>query len=154
MTNLLLTIIFLGKLHFTAYRPIPAQTKPEGYEWTSIGDKTTQFGCAVSQDLLKSDKVHYGDVLFIEGQGFRIVNDCMNARWKKAIDVLVFSYQEEKKVGVSYKRVWVVREKGMICDNVLLNNKKPMSNMMKSLLVLMGIVIVVLIGIGYKKSNF
>lgn len=102
----------LGLFTITSYRPIPAQTKPECQDVdhcrTSIGDVPTKFGIAVSQDLLKSGAVHYGDILYVEGYGFRVVNDCMNIRHKKAADLLVFTYNEEKQVGVRHLRVWKI----------------------------------------------
>lgn len=66
------------------------------------------FGIAVSQDLLKSGKVHYGDILFVEGYGYRVVNDTMNARIHNAVDMMVFTKSEEKRVGVRHCRVFVV----------------------------------------------
>jgi 3D (Asp-Asp-Asp) domain-containing protein len=82
----------------TAYRPVAQQTD-DSPTWTSIGDRATKFGVAVSQDMLKDGRVKYGDVLYIPGVGYRIVNDCMNARHKNRIDVLVFTHAEEKKIG-------------------------------------------------------
>ena len=80
------------------------------------------FGVAVSQDLLclvnkkcrrnvalcKKDNIHYGDVLLIEGVGYRIVNDVMNERHKKRLDVLVFTYQEEKRFGERKLRAYLL----------------------------------------------
>lgn len=104
-------LVLLGVLTITSYRPIPAQTKPECQNRhqceTSIGDGITQYGVAVSQDLLKSGEVHYGDVLWIDGFGYRVVNDCMGSKARRAIDLLVFTYPEEKKVGTRHGRVFV-----------------------------------------------
>lgn len=109
-------VVLIGTVTLTSYQPLPAQTKPSCLNRhqceTSIGDGITQFGAAVSQDLLKSGVVHYGDVLSIEGVGMRVVNDTMNKRHKKCVDLLVFSYAEEKKVGVQHRRVWVLHHKG------------------------------------------
>jgi 3D (Asp-Asp-Asp) domain-containing protein len=108
-----LFIVLLGTCTITSYRPVPAQTKPECVSRdrcrTSIDDGITQYGAAVSQDLLKSGQVHYGDVLDIEGIGLKIVNDTMNPRHRKHVDLLVFSYAEEKKIGVQHRKVWVIR---------------------------------------------
>ena len=96
----------------TSYQPIPAQTKPECRNRhqceTSIGDGITMYGCAVSQDLLKSGEVHYGDILYVPGFGYRIVNDTMNIRHKHSVDLLVFNREEEKKVGVRHLTVYKV----------------------------------------------
>lgn len=93
----------------TAYQPIPSQTDSSP-TWTSIGDRTTKFGCAVSQDLLKSGRVKYGDVLHVPGWGYRVVNDTMNARHTNAVDLLVFTLAEEKKVGVRRITVYKLGE--------------------------------------------
>lgn len=112
--NPLLLIVSLGTMTVTAYQPIPAQTKPECINryhcTTSIDDGITMYGCAVSQDMLKSKVVKYGDVLEIPGIGLRVVNDTMNARHKKSVDVLVFSYEEEKRVGIRKLPIERVRQ--------------------------------------------
>jgi len=104
------TIIFLGILQITSYQPIPAQTKPECIDRhhceTSIGDGITMFGAAASQDLLSSGKLHYGDVVYVPGFGYRIINDTMNKRITNSIDLLVFTRAEEKKVGVRHLKVY------------------------------------------------
>lgn len=107
-------VVLLGVLTVTSYRPTPEQTKPECTSrfhcTTSIDDGVTKFGVAVSQDLLKSGAVHYGDVLYVEGYGYRIVNDCMGDRHRNAIDLMVLTRTEEKAVGVRYKKVLLIRE--------------------------------------------
>lgn len=107
------TLVLLGVLQVTSYQPIPAQTKPECRDRhhceTSIGDGITKFGVAVSQDYLKSGEVHYGDILYIEGYGFKVVNDTMNIRHTKAVDMLVFTRNEEKAVGFRRLKVWILK---------------------------------------------
>lgn len=107
------TLLLLGLLPVTSYQAIPSQTKPDCHNRhqceTSVGDGITKYGVAVSQDLLKSGEVHYGDVLYVEGYGYRVVNDCMNVRHKRSIDLLVFTRNEEKQVGVRHLRVYIVR---------------------------------------------
>jgi hypothetical protein len=107
----------LGVMVITSYQPIPAQTKPECKDryhcTTSIDDGITQYGTAVSQDLLRSGQIHYGDVLKIEGfSTLRVVNDTMNKRHKRHVDLMVFSYAEEHRVGTQHRRVWVIHSKG------------------------------------------
>jgi len=105
-------LILLGTLTATSYRATPAQTKPEctgrhNCE-TSINENVSELGVAVSQDLLASGKVHYRDVLFIDGVGYRIVNDCTNARLRNHVDLFVYSRAEEKAFGVRHLKVWLV----------------------------------------------
>lgn len=103
--------ILLGILTITSYRPVPEQTKPECqgrfHCTTAIDDGITMYGVAVSQDLLKSGEVHYGDILWIDGYGYRVVNDCMGPKARRAIDLMVFTRNEEKAVGVRHKKVYV-----------------------------------------------
>lgn len=102
--------ILLGILTVTSYRPTPAQTKPSCIDryhcTTSIDDGVTKFGVAVSQDLLATGEVHYGDVLYIPGFGYRIVNDTMNPRHTKAIDLMVLTRAEEKMIGVRRIKIY------------------------------------------------
>ena len=96
----------------TSYRPTPGQTKPECLDRhrceTSIGDGITQYGIAISQDLLRKGAVRYGDVVYVEGYGLRVINDCMNSRIRNSADLLVFTRAEEKKVGVRHLKVYLL----------------------------------------------
>lgn len=107
-------LLLLGVLTLTSYQAIPAQTKPECKNRrqcdTAIGDGITMYGAAASQDLLKSGRLHYGDVIYIPGFGWKVINDCMNARIKNSIDILVFTRAEEKKVGVRHVKIYRVQE--------------------------------------------
>lgn len=91
----------------TAYQPIASQTDSSP-SWTSIGDRTSKYGCAVSQDLLLTKRVRYGDVLYVPGFGYRVVNDTMNKRHRNRVDLLVFTHAEEKKVGERHLTVYVL----------------------------------------------
>ena len=105
--------ILLGVLQITSYRPVAVQTKPEctsrDHCRTANDDGITKYGCAVSQDYIKSGAIRYGDAIYIEGYGLRIVNDCLNARYVHSVDMLVFTRAEEKAVGVRHLRVWLIK---------------------------------------------
>ena len=103
-----IALILLGVLTTTSYRPIVGQTDASP-TWTSIGDRTTKYGVAVSQDLLKSGQVKYGDVLFVEGFGLRVVNDCMHYRKRNSIDLLVLTHKEEQRIGTRHLKVYKVK---------------------------------------------
>jgi len=109
---MIVKLILLGYLQATAYRPVPEQTKPECTSRnrcrTAIDENVSELGVAVSQDLLASGQVHYRDVVYIDSVGYRIVNDCLNARIHNAVDVFVYSRAEEKAFGIRHLRVWVV----------------------------------------------
>lgn len=108
---IVIKLLLLGVLTVTSYRPIPAQTKPEctsrDHCRTSIDDGVTKFGLAVSQDLLKDGRLHYGDAVYVDGYGWRIVNDCMNARHRNSVDLMVMTKAEERAVGVRKLKVWL-----------------------------------------------
>jgi hypothetical protein len=102
--------VLLGVLTVTSYRPIASQTKKDCRDvqhcFTSIGDVPTKFGAAASQDLLLKGIVHYGEPIYISGLGWRIVNDTMNPRIHNAIDIMVWTKEEEHNVGVRHVKVW------------------------------------------------
>ena len=116
MKELLLSCIFLGQLSITAYRSIPSQTKGKGHTqqeclYTSISEKVNVHGCAISQDLLVSGQVRYGDLLYIEGIGFKFVNDCMNQRHKDSLDIWVRWKEDEHRIWIGPRKrdVWLIK---------------------------------------------
>lgn len=114
MIQLLISSIFIGSLTITAYRSTPQQTDSTPYT-TSIGERVTTRGCAISQDMLVQNggPLAYGDLLYIDNVGFRFINDTMNHRCKKAIDLWVPTKEEERKIDKQFKgsktRIWVIR---------------------------------------------
>lgn len=106
-----LLIVLLGTMTVTAYRPVPAQTDLSP-TFTSIGDRTTRYGIAVSQDLLETGEIKYGDVLKVDGLGLRIVNDTMARRHTRSVDLLVLTREEEKRVGIRRCKIWRIRDHG------------------------------------------
>jgi 3D (Asp-Asp-Asp) domain-containing protein len=110
--KLILCAVLIGKFTITSYRSIPSQT--DSSPWiTSIGEHVHSHGVAVSQDLLRKNGglLEYGDTIYIEGFGFKVVNDVMNKRCKRQVDIWVRTYVEEKRVGVKSGRVWIVKPK-------------------------------------------
>lgn len=109
---MLIKTILIGVLTVTSYRPVPEQTKPEckgrHYCETSIGDNVSEAGAAVSQDLLRSGLAHYGDVICVDSLGCRIINDCMAARHRRSVDLLVYTKREEKQIGTRHLRTWII----------------------------------------------
>jgi 3D (Asp-Asp-Asp) domain-containing protein len=109
--NLPLITIFLGNLIVTSYRSVPEQTDDSPFI-TSIGERVCRDGVAVSQDLLKSKRVKYGDWLYIAGVGLKRVNDTMHKRHKNHIDVWLPTLEAERKFHSRFKgkkvKVWVI----------------------------------------------
>lgn len=107
-------LVYLGIMFLTGYQPIERQTDGSP-TWTSIGDRTTVFGAAVSRDLLASGRACYGDILVVEGYGPRIINDVMAARHRGAVDILVRNTIEESYIRNQRRRVWVMRSPVRSC---------------------------------------
>lgn len=133
--KLALVAVLIGELTVTSYRSVPNQTDSTPYH-TSTNVHVEPGGVAVSRDLLcgacrklhrrckhpeYAKKIHYGDWLYVEGYGFRFVNDCMSdtssirvkGKIKKRfirnqIDLWVRSYQQEKSVGVKKGNVFKI----------------------------------------------
>lgn len=134
--KLTMIAVLIGNLTITSYRSVPKQTDTTPFH-TATGARVEPGGVAVSRDLLcgacrklhrrcehpeYTKKIHYGDWLFIEGYGFRFVNDCMSAtsdirvkgiRKKRLItnqiDIWVRSYQEEKTINVQHLEVYKIQ---------------------------------------------
>lgn len=151
MHSLVLIAVFVGNLTTTSYRSVPQSTDSTPYN-TSTGEHVSISGAAISQDLLcgacrklhkrcahpeYNKKLHYGDTLYIDGVGTRIINDCMGvwkhysvltSKGKKILkikqntwtDIWVISYAEEHKFYIKYgskkRSVWKI--------NVVQNVKK------------------------------
>lgn len=133
--KLALVAVLIGNLTVTSYRSVPKQTDSTPYH-TSTGAHVEPGGAAISRDLLcgacrklhkrcrhpeYKKKIHYGDWLFVEGYGFRFVNDCMSntsdirvkGKRKKRIitnqiDLWVRTYKEEKTVDVKKLNVYKI----------------------------------------------
>jgi 3D (Asp-Asp-Asp) domain-containing protein len=100
----------IGVLTVTSYRPTPSQTRPECHDrWdcdTAEGDGVTRHGIAVSRDVARENKIGFGDVLCVETLGCRVVNDTMGPKAKKAVDLMVFTRHEEKRIGTRHLKVY------------------------------------------------
>lgn len=111
---MLIKLVLLGTLQVTAYQARPQDTKPECRSnhncQTSIGENVNELGIAASQDLLASGTVHYHDVVYVDGIGYRIIFDTMHPRIHNAMDVFVYSTPEERKVGMKHRKVWLVSQ--------------------------------------------
>lgn len=105
-----ISILMLLNVTVTSYRSVPEQTDTSPYT-TSIGHHVHPYGCAVSQDLFKRGIVSYGDIIYIPGFGFKVVNDTMNPRIKNHIDIWVATKAEEKRIGVRHLTIFILRAK-------------------------------------------
>ena len=100
---------YLGKMAVTSYRSVPQQTDNSPFV-TSVGWRVHRHGIAISRDLFKD--LNYGDLVYIEDIGFKIVNDTMNRRHKQHLDIWVSSFKDERKFHTEFKgrflKVWRV----------------------------------------------
>lgn len=122
-------IVVSTAITLTSYQPIRSQTDDSPH-YTSIGTRVSDTGIAVSRDLLcpmalnkdlrikrhsskvcRIKRIHYGDSLYVQGFGFKVVNDCMNKRHRNRVDVFVWTHKEEKQIGTrSNVKVWRLYE--------------------------------------------
>lgn len=94
----------------TSYRSVPNQTDASPYT-TAIGERVHPHGVAVSRNLLKrwGGPLDYGDTIYVEGYGVKIVNDCMHERHKNHIDIWVKTLAEEKAINVKQGKIWLIK---------------------------------------------
>ncbi len=113
--NIVFVGIFVGTMTVTSYRSIPTQTDDSPF-YTSIGEHVNVHGVAVSRDLLDrwGGPIHYGDVIFIEDVGYKVVNDTMHERWTNRVDVWVETLDKEHRFYSKFKnkqlKVWIVKK--------------------------------------------
>ena len=98
MATIEIMAILVSTFTVTSYRSVPEQTDATPFI-TSIGQFVHPHGVAVSQDLLKNGTFRYGDHIYIEGLGIKVVNDTTNARLRNHVDVWVPTYADEKAIG-------------------------------------------------------
>lgn len=112
MKDLILTALLISKLTITSYRSTPSQTDNSPY-YTSIGDHVCKHGIAISQDLLASGQLKYGDWVYIEDIGIKQINDTMAAKMTQHVDVWVGTLAEERAFHKKYKgrklKIWKIK---------------------------------------------
>lgn len=112
--SIMLKGILLGKMTATSYRSVPEQTDDSPFI-TASGGRVHRDGVALSRNLLKrwGGPVDYGNIVYIENIGFKVVNDTMNKRHFNHIDIWVKTYKEEQSFHTQYKsrklKVYVIR---------------------------------------------
>ena len=116
--NSLIVAVALGTATITSYRSVPEQTDSTPFI-TSIGQHVSEAGAAVSPDFLNSGDICYGDAVIVDGHGIRYVNDTTHPRLKKTIDLWVKDYKSEKKVGITKRKIWVLKSSKRFCKKPL-----------------------------------
>jgi hypothetical protein len=105
----IIELILLGSFYVTSYQSVPGQTDKSPL-YTSTGERAGSDGVAISQDLICGAcrrlhrrckhpeypyRLHYGDWLYVENVGYKRINDVMNRRFKRRMDVWVASWKQE-----------------------------------------------------------
>lgn len=114
MKELILIGVLLGNVQITSYRSVPSQTDSDPFI-TASGSYVHPNGVALSRDLLSrwGGSVNYGDIVYVEGIGFKVVNDCLAAKHKQWIDIWVPNLEAEKAFHKKWKdkkvNIWLVK---------------------------------------------
>ena len=112
--KLLITAIFLGNMQVTAYQP-KAEYTDSSPCITANGKPVHMDGVAISRDLhdKSGGSLSFGDAIYIEGVGIKIVNDVMNSRFRNSVDIFVWTKKEEsqiwKRFGLRKQKVWKIK---------------------------------------------
>ena len=112
-----ITDIPLGSMIVTSYQSIVEQTDDTPCI-PADGYRVHPYGVAVSRNLHKrwGGKLSFGDIVYIEEIGFKVVNDTMNKRHKNHFDIWVSSLEKEKEFHQKFKgkkvKVWLIQHKG------------------------------------------
>ena len=95
----------------TAYNAVPGQTDSSPHIMAS--NNTSYIGAlAVSRDLINEYGLKFGDIIIIKGMGMFIVQDTMNARYTKRIDILFPTVRAAKRFGQQKVEIfWIVEKK-------------------------------------------
>lgn len=105
----------LGSFKVTSYRSVKNQTD-NSPDWSSVGVHCNPWMIAASQDLLADGTVKYGDLVYVEGVGFRVISDTMNKRIKRQFDCWVSTRAEEKAFDKAFGKrklkVWKIALEG------------------------------------------
>lgn len=97
------------KVEVTAY----SSESPETGEITASGQRVRKGIIAVSRDLERDYGIKFGDVVEVEGVGTFMVQDRMNKRWTRKIDIWMPTVRECAAFGKQNKVLVVLgREDG------------------------------------------
>jgi len=92
---------YFSNMTVTAYTASKDETDDTPYKTALMERPVSGWTCAVSRDLLR----FLGDMVYIEGIGVRRVNDLMNERFEKRIDVFVGTKEQAREIGKKERRV-------------------------------------------------
>jgi hypothetical protein len=88
-------------VRITAYNPLTAQTDETPFIMAS-GRTVYSGAIALSRDLESDLDLKFGDRIEIDGLGHFVFEDRMHRRWKRTVDILIFSPEQASRFGVQY----------------------------------------------------
>jgi 3D (Asp-Asp-Asp) domain-containing protein len=92
----------------TAYSPRPRET--DSTPFTTASNKRVQEGyIAISRDL--EAYLSFGDKVYIKDIGIFEVQDRMNRRWRKRVDLFFFDTKQALKFGKIQKEMWILESR-------------------------------------------
>ena len=104
MITKLILGVYIATVTPTAYQPISTQTDNTPLI-AANGKMVHSDGIAVSRDLHErwGGPLKFGDLVYIEGIGYKIVNDVMHERYERRVDILVWTEAEEAEFWKQWK---------------------------------------------------
>jgi len=89
----------MGEVNCYMYNNVKGQTDSTPNN-TATGEWVFEGGIAISQDMLKKNKLRFGDRVYIpEFEQIFIVNDTMNKRHGASVDIFIYDLQQAKDFG-------------------------------------------------------
>jgi 3D (Asp-Asp-Asp) domain-containing protein len=76
---------------------------------TASGKGVRRGIVALSRDLEEDFDLKFGDLISLEGWGLLEFQDRMNKRWKRRVDVFVWTVKEAVEIGIRESRLYLLR---------------------------------------------
>jgi 3D (Asp-Asp-Asp) domain-containing protein len=90
----------------TAYNPISAQTDSTPH--ITASNKYVRSGIvALSRDLEEEFGFTFGDTVVLNGIGSFVFEDRMHKRWRRRVDILIFSPEKARKFGCQHSYLMI-----------------------------------------------
>jgi 3D (Asp-Asp-Asp) domain-containing protein len=90
----------------TAYNPLESQTDSTPH--LTASNKLVRPGIvALSRDLEEEFGFTFGDTVVIQGIGSFVFEDRMHKRWRRRVDILMFSREDARKFGHQHSNLMI-----------------------------------------------
>ncbi len=101
----------LIKVDVTAYNAEKGQTDDSPFT-TASNQRVREGIIAISRDLEEDYGLSFGDKVFLVGIGVFEVQDRMNRRWKRKVDIFMWSKKEALKFGRKETKMLIELKEG------------------------------------------